>query len=93
MKLGNIRNLLAGSPFEDRAPEIEHAFTVAGVDTLEKLDNGPRYFGKSLAGYSAYQVCSYVREAAINKAMEPAPIEIPSIPEEVAELLATDEEE
>lgn len=93
MKLGNIGNLLAGSPFEDRAPEIEHAFTVAGVDTLEKLDNGPRYFGKSIAGYSAYAICRYVREAAIQAAMQPAPIETPSISEFIAEVEALDEEE
>ncbi len=72
MKLGSISKLLAESPFKDKAQEIELVFGVAGVDSLNKLENGPRYFGKSIAGYSAYQVCAYVRKAAIQEAMKPA---------------------
>ena len=76
MKLGNISKLLATSPFKDKALEIEAVFDQAGVDTLDKLDNGPRYFGISIVGYSAYQICSYVRAAAIEEAMKPTPTEI-----------------
>ncbi len=86
MKLGNIGKLLATSPFKDKAPEIEAVFSQAGVDTLDKLDNGPRYFGPRIVGYSAYQICSYVRAAVIEEAMKPAPIETSPILE-VVELL------
>ncbi len=93
MKLGNIGKLLAKSPFKDKAPEIEAVFNQAGVDTLDKLDNGPRYFGKSIAGYSAYQICSYVRAAAIEEAMKPASIEnLSTLPVEL-DIFVLDEEE
>ena len=72
MQLGSISKLLAKSPFKDKAQEIEVVFSMAGVDSLDKLDNGPRFFGKSIAGYSSYQICAYVREAAIQEAMKPA---------------------
>ena len=71
MQLGSISKLLAKSPYKDKAKEIEAEFKVAGVDSLDKLDNGPRFFGKSVAGYSTYQVCAFVREAAIEEAMKP----------------------
>ena len=95
MQLGDVGKLLAKSPFKDRAPEIEAVFKQAGVDTLEKLDNGPRYFGSSIAGYSAYQICSFVRAAAIEEAMKPAPKAKPPAPppEPELEIVAADEEE
>jgi len=80
MNIEPIYDLLLGSPFEDKAAEISSAFSSAGVKTLDELDNAPRLLGSSVAGYSAYQVCSFLRGAAIEREIQGS---VPIVPEEV----------
>lgn len=81
MKIDSVYELLAGSPFEDKAAEIHQAFSAAKVKTLDDIDNAPRLLGSNVAGYSTYQVCAFLRNAAIEheiqKSAPIAPVEVP----------------
>lgn len=79
MELDSIKNLLSGSPFADHADDIDEVFGLLNINTLNDLDNAPRILGPRIAGYSSFQICAYIRKAAIDKAIsEPIPIvEVP----------------
>lgn len=66
MELGSISKLLSSSKFADKAKEIEATFDNLGVKTLNDLDNAPAKLGLRTAGYSTYQLCAYLRKAAID---------------------------
>ena len=70
MKIDSFDELLAGSPFADKAKEIEKALAAARVKTLDDLDNAPRLLGSSVAGYSTYQICAFLRQAAIEREIQ-----------------------
>ena len=77
MKIDSVYDLLAGSPFEDKAAEIHQAFSAAKVNTLDDIDNAPRLLGSNVAGYSTYQVCAFLRKAAIeHEIQKSAPIKV-----------------
>ena len=93
MKISSISKLLAGSSYEDKAVAIEKAFKMAGVETLDDLDNAPRLLGSDVAGYSVYGLCSYLREAAIQHEIQksapifaPEPVVEVPVPEEDIEV-------
>ena len=78
MNIDSFDELLAGSPFVDKAKEIEQALNAARVKTLDDLDNAPRLLGSSVAGYSTYQICAFLRQAAIEREIQKSvPIVVP----------------
>jgi hypothetical protein len=94
MKIHSVSKLLAESPFKDKTKEIEQAFSAAGVKTLDDVDNAPRLLGSNVAGYSTYQVCAFLRKAAIEHEIQksaPKPVpkqkaQVPKVIEEVPEV-------
>ena len=100
MELGSISGLLADSKFADRAQEIDSTFERLGITTLNDRDNAPRSLGIRVAGYSTYQLCAYIREAAIQAIVDgPVIEELPelepepeTVSEEVVVVLEQDEE-
>lgn len=85
MEIGSVSKLLSGSKFADHAKEIEAEFDRLGIKTLNDLDNAPRSLGLRTATYSTYQLCAYLRSAAI-QAVIYAPLDVePPEPEPVAE--------
>lgn len=69
MELGSVKSLLSGSPFADHAKDIDEVFGQLKITTLQDLDNAPRLLSPRVAGYSSFQVCAYVRQAAIDRAI------------------------
>lgn len=74
MEIGSVSKLLSGSEYSSKAKDIEATFAMLKIQTLSDLDNAPVALGPRVAGYSTYAVCAYLREAMINKAMEPVKV-------------------
>ncbi len=82
MELGSVKSLLSGSPFADRAKDIDKMFGQLKITTLQDLDNAPRLLSPRVAGYSSFQVCAYIRQAAIERAIAgPVVVEKVEVPE------------
>jgi hypothetical protein len=81
MELHSIESLLSGSPFADHAKDIADVFGLLKIKTLDDLDNAPRLLGPRVAGYSTFQVCAYLRQAAIDHVIA-GPVEKVEVPPE-----------
>lgn len=82
MELGSVESLLSGSPFAEHAKDIDGVFSLLKITTLQDLDNAPRILSPRVSGYSSFQVCAYIRQAAIDRAIAgPVVVEKVEVPE------------